>query len=220
MNRDAFTENLLHRWTEMAGRYSDDSSLIRKLFIEIESAYNSTGRYYHALPHIQYLLKLSDEFENLLHDKEIVDFSIFYHDVVYDVSRSDNEEKSALLAEGSLAQLKLPPEKVLKIVRYIIASKTHQLNEADREADLSWFLDFDMSILGCDWETYSHYLQDVRKEYLTYPDKIYAKGRSEFLLRTLNMPFIFNTSHFRTTHERQAWINMERELSLLGALDG
>lgn len=215
MSHDAFVNDLSQRWIGLTGRYSNDAGLIRTFFAEIETAYNSPGRYYHSLHHIGNLLNLADQYQNELHDKEIIDFVIYYHDIIYDVARSDNEERSAAIAGDRLTVLKLPQKKIVSIVRYIIASKTHELNEADRQTDLAWFLDFDMSALGADWGIYYQYLQDVRKEYSIYPNHQYKTGRSRFLQRTLSMPFVFNTSQFRKDYEERARANMQKELNML-----
>jgi predicted metal-dependent HD superfamily phosphohydrolase len=104
--------------------------------------------------------------------------------------------------------------KIVNIVQYIVASKTHTLHGKDNETDLAWFLDFDMSILGGGWEIYLQYMQNLRKEYSVYPDRRYKSGRAKFLQQTLSMEFIFNTDVFRTQYEKQARANMRRELSM------
>jgi predicted metal-dependent HD superfamily phosphohydrolase len=172
MNRDAFGKDLSRQWAELAGRYSDDAVVVCKLFMEIEAAYSLPGRHYHTLSHIESLLNLSNQYKRHLHNKETVDFAIFYHDIIYDVSSSDNEERSGSVAEESLGQLKVPHGELVNIVRYIIASKTHQLNSQESETDLAWFLDFDMSILGSDWDAYHQYVQQIRQEYIAYPDMV------------------------------------------------
>lgn len=189
--------------------------LVLQLFVEIEAAYGSSDRHYHNLLHIDALLELSNQYQDHLGNKEAVDFSIFYHDIIYKVSRSDNEEKSAEMAAGRLKALTFPSEKISTVAEYIIASKTHTLNARANENDLAWFLDFDMSILGADWKTYFQYSQEVRKEYMIYPDMLYQPARKQFLQRTLEMPFIFNTNQFSEQYERQARINLQKELSLL-----
>lgn len=209
---------LQRRWLQLTSKYSHDEDFIMSLLSEIELAYNSPQRHYHNLSHVMSLLSLSAEFSERLHDQEIVDFAIFYHDVVYDVSLSDNEERSAAIAQDRLITLKMLPENIDRIVQYINASKSHRVEDFPRDGDLAWFLDFDMGILGSDWITYSRYSQDVRKEYIMYPDNLYAAGRRQFLLRTISRPFIFNTPHFQTTYEEKARLNMDRELNLLSRI--
>jgi predicted metal-dependent HD superfamily phosphohydrolase len=163
MSHDALVSHLSPYWVHLAGRYTGDTGLIHQCFSEIEKAYNCTGRHYHNLRHIQDLLNLSSQYQPYLYDKDTIDFAIFYHDIIYDVSKSDNEERSAGIAESRLKALKLPVKKIVNIVQYIVGSKTHTLHGKDNETDLAWFLDFDMSILGGGWEIYLQYMQNLRK---------------------------------------------------------
>lgn len=203
------------QWFSLAGKYSSDHELIQKLFSEIESSYGVPNRHYHNVRHIDTLLYLSNQYQSDLQDKDVVDFSIFYHDLIYKVTRSDNEKKSAATAAKRLSELNLSPGKIADIVQYITATKSHQLNGGLPGSDLAWFLDFDMSILAVEWDKYLEYTRQVRREYAIYPDFIYNQGRKKFLQQSLSSPYIFHTSLFRQYHELDARENMKRELEAL-----
>lgn len=205
---------LSHSWQLLAGKYTGDIKLIKNLFRQIQSAYSSPGRYYHNLNHIDSLLSLSDQYATSVSDKDLIDFAIFYHDIVYSPSESDNELRSAEVAKNSLTELSVPEEKRAAVVEYIIASKVHAVGANENDTDLAWFLDFDMSILGAEWERYLEYSQNVRREYDMYPDLIYNAGRKNFLQQTLSMPFIFHTRQLREKFDRRARENLKRELAL------
>lgn len=205
---------LSHSWQLLAGKYTGDIKLIKNLFRQIQSAYSSPGRYYHNLNHIDSLLSLSDQYATSVSDKDLIDFAIFYHDIVYSPSESDNELRSAEVAKNSLTELSVPEEKRAAVVEYIIASKVHAVGANENDTDLAWFLDFDMSILGAEWERYLQYSRDVRREYDMYPDLIYNAGRKNFLQQTLSMPFIFHTRQLREKFDRRARENLKRELAL------
>lgn len=218
MRNNDLIRRLSRSWFSLTRTYSGKSALIKDFFLEIQEAYSSQNRHYHSLDHIDALLRISGKYQSYLNEKEIVDFSIFYHDIIYDVFRSDNEEQSARIAEQRLSEMGLPGEKVLTVAKYIIASKTHQLSEAENETDLAWFLDFDMSVLGAEWEIYYQYASGVRQEYSGYPPQVYKAGRDEFLQRSLLMPFIFHTSEFRQNFEQRARLNMKKELEMLNGI--
>lgn len=203
------------QWLHLASKYSNDAGLIESLFLEIERSYTSAGRHYHNIRHIADLLYLSNQYHNFLKDKDTVDFSIFYHDFVYKVSRSDNENKSAFAAKTKLPLLTLPPDKVESVSNYITSTKSHQLSHQNTDSDLSWFLDFDMSILAVEWEKYFEYSQLIRKEYRLYPEFLYRQGRKKFLQKYLKAEFIFHTPLFRRYYEQQARENMLKELEEL-----
>ena len=78
--------------------------------------------------------------------------------------------------------------------------------------DLEYFLDFDMAILGADWDEYVLYTLNIRKEYRIYPDFLYYKGRKDFLANTLQKKNIFHTQLFKLELEDRARQNIAREL--------
>ncbi len=218
MKHNDSISHLSHSWFSLTRPYSGKSALINDFFLEIQEAYSSPGRHYHNLEHIDALLCMSGKYQSYLKEKEIVDFAIFYHDICYDVFRSDNEERSAGIAKQRLNEIGLPDEKVLTVAKYIIASKSHQLSEAENKTDLAWFLDFDMSVLRSEWEIYYQYATRIRQEYIGYPAQVYKAGRGEFLRRTLLMPFIFHTSEFRQNFEHRARLNIKKELEMLNQI--
>src|SRR5918993_1304291 len=95
MSHDALIDSLSRSWQTLAGKYTPDTGLVHKFFLEIQTAYSSPNRYYHNLYHIQALMDLSGQYAKWLSNKDLIDFAIFYHDVIYNVSQLDNEEKSA-----------------------------------------------------------------------------------------------------------------------------
>lgn len=191
MRPNDFISHLSLSWLRLTRPYSVESVLINDFLLKIQEAYSSPARHYHNLEPIDRLLRMSVKYRSYLNEKDIVDFAIFYHDIVYDAPRSDNEERSALIAKQRLSEMGLPDEKVLMVAKYIIASKSHQLSETENETDLAWFLDFDLSVLGAEWEIYYQYASGLRREYTGYPDQDYKAGRGEFLQRSLLMPFYF-----------------------------
>ena len=154
------------------------------------------------------LIPIKQEFE----DWDTIQFSIYYHDIVYKTTRSDNEEKSAQLAVERLEQISYPEDKIQKCKRQILATKLHTV--ADPDTNL--FTDADLSILGKSWEFYATYYQQIRKEYSIYPDFMYTNGRKKALQHFLGMEHIFKTSYFQNKYEIQARRNLEKELQILG----
>jgi predicted metal-dependent HD superfamily phosphohydrolase len=201
-------------WDQLAGRYCSDPALIDQFFNEIARKYTSSRRHYHNVNHIQALLAFCESYASQLKDKDVVAFSVFYHDIIYNVLRKDNEPRSAKLAVKRLQALSVPPEKREQIKLYIEATQTHAITAAvTHTTDLQLFLDFDMSILGADWAAYEAYTHQVRREYRIYPDKIYYPGRKQFLQHCLQAAHIFQTPVFHERYEARARENMARELA-------
>jgi len=208
--------SLYQVWNELIEKYCSDKELTDRFFKEIEKKYTSSKRHYHNLQHIQALLQLCVDHSNRLTDKEVVAFAVFYHDIIYNVLRKDNEHRSAELAVKRLQALGVPDHKTGQVKLFIEATQTHAVTGGiTNTEDLQLFLDFDMSILGAPWHQYEAYTQQVRREYRIYPDKLYIPGRAKFLQHCLQTPFIFQTNIFRDQYEAVARQNVAKELELL-----
>lgn len=203
-------------WQKLTAKYCTNSELIDRFYQEIERKYTSGSRHYHNLQHIAALLRFCEQYADELKDRDVVLFAVFYHDIIYNVLRKDNEPRSAQLAVKRLQALQVPPAAIEQVKLYIEATQTHAVTTAvTHMGDLQLFLDFDMSILAADWEAYEAYTQQVRKEYRIYPDKLYYPGRKKFLQHCLESKFIFQTDIFRERYEAIAKKNIERELKAI-----
>ncbi len=182
------------------------------LWKEIEKNYSGRGRHYHTLTHLQNMYTQLVEVKELIHSWDTVLFSLFYHDVVYKASQSNNEEKGAALAEKRMLSIDVSIPVIDACKQQILATKAHATNVS---SDTNLFIDADLSILGLAWESYSAYLHNVRKEYAIYPDMLYNPGRKKVLHHFLQMASIFKTDHFINKFEQQARSNLIREIELV-----
>jgi len=200
-------------WDELTGKYCNDRHLTDRFFGEIEKKYTPNRRHYHNGHHIAALLRLCEHYAGELKDSDVVQYAVFYHDIIYNVLRKDNEPRSAQLAVKRLQALQVPADKIEQVKLYIEATQTHAITTAVTHAgDLQLFLDFDMSVLGSAWNEYEAYTRQVRREYRIYPDKLYYPGRKQFLEHCLLLPHIFQTPTFIELYEEVARENIRREL--------
>jgi predicted metal-dependent HD superfamily phosphohydrolase len=208
------------RWDELCSRRRPDPPEIETLFETLAGRYSEEGRAYHTLSHIQSLLLLSDSLREKFLDYEAVCFAIWFHDVIYDTKRSDNEEKSADLATASLPRLGVPAQTVSAAREMILATKHH------RGVDLNWdamaFLDLDTSILGAPERVYREYSLAIRKEYSWVLNFLYKRGRKKVLRDFLERDRIYFTDEIGSKYEAQARSNIAQELRDLagGAVPG
>jgi predicted metal-dependent HD superfamily phosphohydrolase len=193
----------------LAGRYSADTALATRLWLEIEKSYTADKRHYHTLTHLNDLHKLLNGYDREINDWDVILFSIYYHDIVYNVLKSNNEERSADLAEKRMRELDAPEARIRRTKNHIRATKVHA---PSADSDTNIFVDADLSILGADWQTYSLYKDNIRKEYSIFPDIIYRSGRAKVLQGFLNRERIFTTETFFKLYEHQAKANITREL--------
>ncbi|HEY1166991.1 MAG TPA: hypothetical protein VGE90_17570 [Chitinophaga sp.] len=201
---------LKQTWLELTSRYCTNEELINSEFDKLIVQYATPGRYYHNLQHIEALLTLQGAYAAEIRNNEVLQLAIFYHDVIYNVLKSDNEEQSALAAGAFLQQTTFPPYQIITVMDYIRATKTHTGDEHDD--DLDFLLDFDLSILGSPADVYIEYAQQIRREYNVYPDEVYHPGRKKVLTHFLEKPAIYRTATFREQYEVQARQNIAAEL--------
>jgi predicted metal-dependent HD superfamily phosphohydrolase len=197
---------------ETAKSYTTNSSLIEKLWIDIEKQYSGKKRYYHKPSHLENLYAQLSAVKTQVLDWDTLMFSLFYHDVVYNVLKHDNEEKSAALAGKRLVEINVPAAMVEKCQSQILATKAHTISA---EKDTNLFIDADLSILGQPADVYKTYCAQVRKEYSVYPDVIYNPGRKKVLAHFLQMERIFKTTAFYEMFEQQTRLNIKAELERL-----
>jgi predicted metal-dependent HD superfamily phosphohydrolase len=195
-----------------ASHYTENTGRIKDFWGEIEKAYSTTDRHYHTLHHLTFMHLELSPFHSQLADADAVWFALFYHDAVYDVRRTDNEDKSATLALQRLAALSVPEETMRLCREHIMATRAHTLSD---NPDSNLFMDADLSILGQHPDMYHAYSTKIRQEYSIYPDAVYNEGRRQVLNHFLQEPYIFKTTPFREIYEQQARFNIGTELKSL-----
>ncbi len=205
-------ESLKGIWDELILRYTSNTKLIEEAWTEIKTNYSGKKRYYHNLTHIKYILGHAIQYQKQINDFDTLLFSIFYHDLIYRVSRKDNEYKSAQVARNRLIQFGATNVKAIQCQDQIRATKDHKKSLDD---DTNYLLDFDLAILGDHPEQYQAYTQNIRKEYSLYPRFLYNKGRKKVLQHFLAMDRIFKTEAFHEKYGEQARENMTWELEKL-----
>lgn len=191
----------------------------KMLWLDIATRYNETQRAYHTLRHIQQLFIEFDEIGHYLHEPHIIALALYYHDVIYDPTRSDNELRSAAYAVKTLTRY-LTDNQCQYIYALIIMTATHQLDELtdhQKRSDAVYLLDMDLSILGAQWCEYERYVQAIRQEYVHVPIMDYRIGRITVLEKLLAHPQIYITEYYHERLEMQARDNIEREITLLRA---
>ncbi|TGK21487.1 HD domain-containing protein [Leptospira kmetyi] len=199
---------LKQTFVETASRYSSDTDLIESHWKEITTRYGEPHRHYHNLSHLETLHSLLLEIKNSATDWDCILFTMYYHDVVYDVTQNDNEEQSANLAEKRLREIGFPEKRIASCKSQILATKGHSQSE---DNDTNLFTDADLSILGQNWNVYSEYSKNIRIEYSIYSNEEYSQGRKKVLNYFLNLERIYKTRFFFERFETGARENLTRE---------
>lgn len=174
----------------------------------LEKFYSEDYRAYHNLSHLTELFRAFDQFQNELKQPEEVAFAIFYHDIIYNIGDSKNEEKSGSEAVRVLEEMGVDSIKTNRINQLILATKTHEAETNDEK----WMIDFDLGILGQSWELYENYSKNIRKEYKKIPSLLYRNGRKKVLKHFMDKESIYKTEEFKSLYEQKARENIQNEL--------
>ena len=207
---------LLARWrthVQMLGNFN--AEVVGQTFDHLCASYSEPQRRYHTLAHLTALFDCLE-----LHGEEISDpprlaFAAWYHDIVYDPRRTDNEAKSAERAMKELDDLGADGNLRSHVIQLILSTKDHTKGGRDYDDDI--FLDADFAILGSAADTYRQYVADVRAEYAHVDEQGWKAGRSAFLKKTVASPRIFRTGIFEGEYAALARQNIAWELATLDA---
>lgn len=201
---------LFYHWQEIVQPFHVDSVIANQIFADLILAYSQPHRYYHTLQHIYSVLNTVDMLKMYIDDLSTVKFAVWFHDVVYDTHRKDNEEKSAEYAGEMLKKLALNHHQIEKIQQLILATKNHQGDDIDSQV----LLDADLGIFAADKIEYQKYAEAIRQEYAWVSDVEYIQGRRMILTKFLQRPSIYLTPLMLESAEELARFNMQAELDI------
>ncbi|HNW33047.1 MAG TPA: hypothetical protein PKL44_02290 [Candidatus Dojkabacteria bacterium] len=185
---------------------------IEFLFSELIEMYEQEGRYYHNLKHIERMLSFLERRVDRIEDWVSIQLAVWFHDCIYDIHDSKNEERSADFARKRLSDLGISEDLVEKVADLILLTKKHEITTKYFNYDTKIFLDSDLISLGGSFEEYSKIFERIKKEYSEIPSEVFKNGRRIFLQSILSKPRIFYTDEMFVEFEQDARRNLEREL--------
>lgn len=188
----------------------------KSLWQSIASHYSESVRAYHTLNHLEQLFAQFEKVAHKLKQPHIIALALFYHDIIYDPTRADNERQSAIFFEQTYTSI-LPNALIKRICALIMLTATHELTDDVDDLDAAYLLDMDLSILGAEWSEYECYAQSVRQEYAHVATADYQNGRIAVLEGLLTHPKLYLTEDYYPRLERQARQNIKREIMALRA---
>lgn len=179
---------------------------------QIEAAYTAADRHYHHLRHLEAMFAILADLP-LVHGTSVA-LAVWFHDLIYDVRRQDNEAQSA---EAALrfGQAQALPSELLQQVEALILSTAGHSPRWDHP-DCQALLDADLAILARPAAAYDAYAEAIRQEYRRYPTFLYKKGRRKVLRSFLDRPQLYFTPHLQAQWEGPARANLARELHRWG----
>lgn len=182
-----YADNLLTRWAEPHRRY-------------------------HTTAHLIAVLDRIDTLADHADDPHAVRLAAWFHDAVYRPDRSENEERSAALAERALPEAGVPPSRTAEVARLVRLTVTHDPAPGDTNGEV--LCDADLAILAAAPDAYAAYSKAVREEYAFVPDEAFREGRAAVLRQLLALPRLFRTPYGAAHWEAAARRNLTAELKL------
>lgn len=183
-----YADNLLARWAEPQRRY-------------------------HTTAHLLAVLEHIDTLAGHAADPDLVRLAAWFHDAVYRPDRSENEERSAALAERALPEAGVPAGATAEVARLVRLTVGHDPADGDSNGEV--LCDADLAILAAGPKAYAAYAAQVREEYGFVPDDAFREGRAGVLRQLLGLPRLFRTPHGAAEWEPRARQNLTTELDLL-----
>lgn len=183
-----YADNLLARWAEPQRRY-------------------------HTTAHLLAVLDRVDTLARYAADPDAVRLAAWFHDAVYRPDRSENEERSAALAERALPEAGVPDDVTAEVARLVRLTVGH--DPADGDANGEVLCDADLAILAAPPKEYAAYAAQVREEYAFVPDEAFREGRATVLRQLLSLPCLFRTPYGAEHWQPRARQNLLTELELL-----
>lgn len=162
----------------------DFQSILDKYRIHADAAtllkkWEEPHRFYHNTTHLHDLLQqVEKDFKNGAFDereKEKLALTAFFHDIIYNPARQDNEEKSAAFFMDLCADKN--DRDIQDIYRAILDTKTHESNSPLSER----FNKYDMNIVERDLDQLLQWEYGIYNEYKIFGNMVYKTGRLQFL---------------------------------------
>jgi len=212
-------------WSTVTGRGSE-ARRAREVFDDVVGRHREPHRRYHGVRHVVWVVR---HVHGLAESAGPVDLAValaaaFFHDAVYRPVATDNEERSARLAEHALAVIGWPEPDVVAVAGYVRATAGHVDAQAapspgqrnDPVANgRAVFLDADLAILGAEPAVYQAYADGVRAEYAHLDAPAWRAGRAAVVARLLARPALYLTEPARRQWDATARANLTAELAIL-----
>jgi len=206
MAGDQQRDNLRRRWDALCVGLATPE-LCGQVFDALYASYAGPDRHYHGVGHIADCLHEFDSVRETATNALAVELAIWFHDVVYDGRRNDNEARSADAADAALRRMKAS-ETLRRDVHELILLTRHNQTPATPDGQL--IVDIDLASLAVSPQQFDANGQAIRREYPHVSDADFDLSRAKLLGRFLERPRIYYTKNFHDRYERQARENLQR----------
>lgn len=193
------------RWQAFTGRLGANYYSSETVLEILLDSYRQYFRHYHGLSHLADCFKHLDEIKTELTNYDLVEYALWFHDIVCVPNAKSNEALSAAAAYYAAARLGFADEFSRQAVRLILLTNHKAAAESTDEA---YLLDIDLAVLGREWDSFLGYEYQIRAEYSHMPEFDYRQGRQQFISVFLSRDTIYQTDYFRKKYEQTARRNL------------
>lgn len=182
------------------------------LYYRLVACYSQPHRKYHTMQHLEECFAHLERAHSAAERAAEVELALWFHDAIYDTTKKDNEERSAVWARESSLAAGLTEDRANHIYDLVMATM-HKAVPAGSDAEL--LVDIDLGILGANATRFDEYELQVREEYAWVPEPLYRAARKKVLEQFVNRERMYNTEFFRSEYEARARDNLSRSLARL-----
>lgn len=182
----------------------------RAWFAQLLNCYVEPQRHYHTLQHLQECLAHFEQARTAAAHPHEVEMALWFHDAIYEVRGSDNEQRSADWARDVLQSAGVAAE-VAERVHALIMATRHTAVPTGQDEQL--LIDIDLSILGAEAERFAEYEDQIRREYAFVPGWLFKRKRRAILASFLDRPRLYSTALFHDALEQRARSNLRQAIA-------
>lgn len=183
---------------------ADDSSEIHQRLL---AGYREPQRHYHTLAHIEQCLGMFDQCKSLASNPDALELAVWFHDVIFEPGKSDNEKRSAQLylqfANG------VHDEPTRGLVDRLIMATLHD-GSSLTDSDAMYMVDIDLSSFGLSWDEFLQDSQNLRLEGAELSDAEYYRRKTNFQNCLLAKERFYLSDYFAERLETRARENLAR----------
>jgi len=198
------------RWDSLLGRFG--IQIERHTYCALDNAYSEKHRSYHTQSHIKACLDTLDSCTLSLSRIHEIEMAFWFHDAIYKIYSSTNEEDSALWSARFLEANQVDAASVSRVYQYILDTKH---NAVTTSLEASVVVDIDLAILGSEPVSYDQFEKAIAYEYQIVPAIVYRKKRRQILRSFMSREHIYQTDYYRERYEDRARLNLKRAIDQL-----
>lgn len=180
-----------------------------ELHAVLERHYSEAHRAYHTMEHVRACLGWLDRYRIEAERPAEIELALWFHDVIYDPTRGDNEARSAEFATTWMRTLSVPADVIDRVAQLVMSTQAHRATSGDAALLSS----IDLAILGSEEEEYARFEQAVRREYAQVSQDAYRQERARVLSGFLERTVIFAHEPIAEALEAQARTNLSSALA-------